>query len=206
MCPACSPKKCYREPAISMFSMSQVTSLPHIVHRMGAWVSRNDLLDLLGALAGFKIKLLGLCGTSLLLAPEMGMLKCRSCHIVPRVAQKSLGPNCIWGRPSHPEEARNWCIQDWEGQLCYSSWNRFLLEVSKFPCIICFILFSPMSRPILKWKDTSKICKYLWSKGMTKVRGSSSNQKDLLANYTLGTEIGILVPNLLYKHTAVVFG
>lgn len=45
-----------------------------------------------------------------------------------------------------------------------------------------------------------------WLKGMTRVRGSSNNQRVLLANYVLGMEIGMLVHDLLYKHAGVDLG
>lgn len=41
---------------------------------------------------------------------------------------------------------------------------------------------------------------------MTKVRESAKAYHVLLVNYTLGKEIGVFVPDLLYKHTAVGFG
>lgn len=58
----------------------------------------------------------------------------------------------------------------------------------------------------LKEKGAHKIHKCSWSKGRTKARGSTKTHKALLVNYTLGIEIGALVPVLLYNHTTVGFG
>lgn len=57
----------------------------------------------------------------------------------------------------------------------------------------------------LKRKGAPKIRKCSWLKETTKVRGSANKQEVLLVNYKLGMEMGILVPDLLYKHMAMGF-
>lgn len=58
----------------------------------------------------------------------------------------------------------------------------------------------------LNRKEALKIQKCSLVERMTRVRGSSNNQRVLLANYVLGMEIGMLVHDLLYRHTGVDLG
>lgn len=67
----------------------------HESPEMASWKSQLLTAGLAWGLGWIQEHQTALCATSFLLAPEDGLLKCRSCHIVPRVAQKSLGSNCI---------------------------------------------------------------------------------------------------------------
>lgn len=59
--------------------------------------------------------------------------------------------------------------------------------------------------PSLRSKELPRIRKCSWAKRAVKARGSANNQKVLSVNCTLGMEIGVLVPGLLYKHMVCVW-
>lgn len=85
----------------------------------------------------------------------------------------------------------------WGQELISQTWSVQTPEPAQSTGVWC---------PALKGKGAPKVCRCLWLKGMTKVRGSTKSHKVFSVNYTVGMEVGMLVPNLLNEHTEVGFG
>lgn len=96
----------------------------------------SSLLDLRGALAVFKIRLLCLCGTGFLLAPEIGMLKCRSCHVVPEQPRSLLDQTISEEGLQTLRKQRTGISSIERGQLCYiysAAEINFCMKCQHFP-------------------------------------------------------------------------